>query len=169
MVLNIKQLKFNPQYFICDKGFIISTVRGLKILYPRIDKNGYTRCYIRDITSSKRKDYKLHRLVAEYFISNPNNYKVVNHIDGDKTNNKIENLEWCTYSYNNKHAYDTGLNHSKKCPIICTTNNKVYASQLEASKELNISRKGISLILKGEVYSFKGLHFEYMDKNWKNN
>ena len=83
MVLNIKQLKFNPKYFICDKGFIISIARGLKILYPRISKQGYTRCYIRDIATNKRKDYKLHRLVAEYFIDNPNNYKIVNHMDGN--------------------------------------------------------------------------------------
>lgn len=169
MVLNIKQLKFNPKYFICDKGFVISIAKGLKILYPRIDKEGYIRCYIRDIASNKRKDYKLHRLVAEYFIDNPNDYKIVNHIDGDKTNNKVENLEWCTQSENVSHGYKTGLNHSKKCPVLCTTNNRVYASQLEASKELNISRKSISLILKGEVYSLKGLHFEYVDKNWKNN
>ena len=169
MVLNIKQLKFNPKYFICDKGFIISTARGLKILHPRIGKQGYTRCYIRDMATNKRKDYRLHRLVAEYFIDNPNNYKVINHIDGNKQNNNVNNLEWCTYSRNTSHAYEIGLSHSKKCPIICTANNKVYASQLEASKELNISRKSISLILKEEVYSLKGLHFEYVDKNWKNN
>ena len=51
----------------------------------------------------------VHRLVALNFIDNPNNYPVVNHIDGNKQNNNVTNLEWCTYSYNNKEAYRLGL------------------------------------------------------------
>lgn len=167
MVLNIKRLNFNHNYFICDRGFVISNARKcLSILKLRIDKNGYNRCYIRDMNDNKRKDYKIHRLVAEYFIENPDNLQVVNHIDGNKQNNHISNLEWCTYSDNNYHAYRTGLTHSRKCPILCTTNNTIYSSQTEASEALNISRKCILQILRGEVYSFKGLHFEYADENW---
>lgn len=57
----------------------------------------------------KGRAYQLHRLLAECFIPNPNNYPVVNHKDGNKGNCSISNLEWCTSSYNNKHAFDTGL------------------------------------------------------------
>lgn len=167
MVLNIKQLKFNHKYFICDKGFVISTNRGLNILKPGFDGHGYVKYMIRNNFIGKRKGYKAHRLVAEYFIENPNNYKEVNHIDGNKNNNHYINLEWCSRQINVQHSYDTKLNHSKKCPILCTTNGKIYSSQLEASESLGISRKSISLILKGEYYSLKGLHFEYVDKNWK--
>lgn len=167
MVLNIKSLKFNPKYFICDKGFVISTTRGLTILKPRMGKHGYTRVYLRDVNTHKRKDYKLHRLVAEYFLDNDENFDIVNHIDGNKANNHVENLEWCTQRDNNLHAYAQGLSHSKKCPIICTTNGKIYPSQSEASNELNISRSAINAILKGEFLSMKGLHFEYVDEDWR--
>ena len=63
------------------------------------------------------KNYSVHRLVAKTFIPNPNNYKDVNHKDGNKKNNRIDNLEWCSRSYNLKHALDIGLvkNQCKIC------------------------------------------------------
>lgn len=58
--------------------------------------------------------YKVHRLVAMLFIDNPNNFPIVHHIDGDKTNNHFTNLQWTTYEYNNKHARESGLNNISK-------------------------------------------------------
>lgn len=70
-----------------------------KILIPKKHSGGYLRVGL------SRKDYYIHRLVAEAFIDNPNNKKYINHIDGNKTNNKVENLEWCTANENMQHAY----------------------------------------------------------------
>ena len=146
MVLKYHKLKFNPKYIISNKGFVISLVREFHLLNIRRDKNGYTHYYIRDLSTGKRKDFKGHRLVAEYFIDNPNNYPIVNHIDGNKANNHIENLEWCTHSQNNIHAYKNGLNKSKKRQ--CTINGINYESITEAANQLGVSRAIIQSWLK---------------------
>jgi hypothetical protein len=65
----------------------------------------------------------IHRLVAISFIDNPQNYKEVNHIDGDKTNNRVDNLEWVSRSMNMKHAYDNGL---VKVPVMFGKDNPAY-------------------------------------------
>ncbi|HFK8175729.1 TPA: NUMOD3 domain-containing DNA-binding protein [Clostridium perfringens] len=85
--------------------------RGLrrkeKILKYNNTKNGYLEAVL--CKNGKTKHITVHRLVAIHFIENINNLPIVNHIDGNKQNNKVDNLEWCTYSYNVKHAFRTGL------------------------------------------------------------
>ncbi len=75
------------------------------ILTPILSKNGYYTVML----SPCRVPVKVHRLVASAFIPNPNNLPCVNHIDGDKLNNSVDNLEWCTSSHNSKHAVGLGL------------------------------------------------------------
>ena len=75
-----------------------------KYLKPWIDRNGYYRYRLHD------GNYQgAHRLVANKYIPNPDNKPVVNHLDGDKSNNHVSNLEWATQSENELHAYATGL------------------------------------------------------------
>lgn len=79
-------------------------------LKPQYGRHDYYTVHL-----TKNKNYKnalIHRLVAETFIENPNKLPQVNHIDGNKYNNSVDNLEWCNCSYNIKHAYNLGL-HKK--------------------------------------------------------
>ena len=146
MMLRYRILDFNPKYFISNKGFVVSLVGNFHILRPRYDKNGYIHYYIRDLNINKRKDYKGHRLVAEAFLDKPSDLDLINHIDGNKANNHVENLEWCNYSQNMIHAHTTGLITPKYRE--CTINGITYKSISHAAKELGVSRKTIYNILK---------------------
>ena len=72
----------------------------------------------------KRKQIRIHRAVAENFIENPNQYPVINHIDGNKTNNRVDNLEWCTQEQNMEHAKRTGLFLSDEEAMLKVPNRK---------------------------------------------
>lgn len=78
-------------------------------LKPCDNGNGYKYvCYV-DEHSKKTKHVYIHRIIAETFLSNPNMYEEVNHIDGNKANNSVSNLEWCSRAMNMNHAYQSGL------------------------------------------------------------
>ena len=77
--------------------------------YKQQSNKYYSRSVVKLTKDNKTKDFKVHRLVAEAFIPNPDNYTVVNHIDGNSLNNKVENLEWCTQKVNIKHAINNEL------------------------------------------------------------
>ncbi len=69
-------------------------------------KNGYARVYLRQTSTGKRKDLYIHRLVAEYFIPNPAGKKYVNHINCNRSDNRSENLEWCTAKENTDYTFE---------------------------------------------------------------
>lgn len=100
-------IKDYPNYEITTSGKVLSAYKNKAELSARIGKGGYA--YVNLYNEHGRKTKKIHRLVAETFIPNPNNFPMVNHKDGNKLNNRVDNLEWCDGSYNIKHAYENNL------------------------------------------------------------
>lgn len=105
-----KQIKDFPNYYIYDDGTVINITNG-KVLNGSIGENGYK--YFRLANQGRKKMFYAHRLVAENFIENTENLPVVNHKDGNKLNNNIENLEWVSYSDNAKHFHQEIKKDSK--------------------------------------------------------
>ena len=126
-----------------------------KILNPSKDRDGYYRSCLS--TNGKSKNKIIHRLVAENFLINENNYPVVNHKNGIKDDNRVENLEWCTIRENNIHALKTGLkippckekHHMAKLKeqdVIDIRENKNNLYQWQLALTYNVSQGQISRI-----------------------
>jgi len=160
----MKQIKDYPNYSITEDGVIFSNITN-KALAP-FNNNGYLRIGLSK--DNKRKKFLVHRLIAEAFIPNDQNNLLINHKDGNKMNNHISNLEWCTYSENLKHAYKIGLytyikkagvygKHTIKCAqkanekiVLDTQTGIFYDSIKEAASILGINYWNIAQYLSGK-------------------
>lgn len=165
-ILTINDYKKNRIYNRKEKGAIIK---------PFLDNNGYLT-----VTLSKEgkcNSRKIHRLVAEMFISNPKKLPQVNHKDGNKYNNKVENLEWCSCKENILHAWKNGLttvnknakkigkerNRKRKIKQYDIKDNfiKEWESAAEAGRQLNILRQTISNACRGKQKTAGGYVWRY--------
>lgn len=167
----------NTKYLKSEKERILKTVN---------DNNGYVIVYL--CNNGKNKMIRVHRLVAKTFIPNPEMKPVVNHINGIKNDNRLENLEWTTYQENIIHAYKTGLKVTTKKQIessiknilIACEKNKVKVDQFdlngnyiktwnsiqEASSFYNLScSSGIIKCCKGKQKTAGNYIWKYAKKN----
>ena len=134
-----------------------------KILKPGNDKDGYKIIGLR--RDGKQKTFRVHRLVAEAFLENPNNYPEVNHKDECKYNNYVENLEWCTCKYN--HNYGTwrdkriGINNPRARKIKCINTGKIFNTITEAAEFYGMSGSNISECLSGRTKTAGGYKWKY--------
>jgi len=169
-----KEVKgYEGLYEVSNQGHVKSLDRfdrlGRKckgqVLKQALFKNGYLYvCLYKD--GSPKRSFQVHRLVAKSFIANPENKPQVNHIDGDKTNNSTDNLEWSTRSENMRHAIVTGLkdmpNGEEHWSSKLTESQvlEIYIrvhkgeTQQKLADEFKIGRKQISLIKLGKSWSW---------------
>ena len=159
-----KEIKGFDYHLISNLGRIKSLPRGIKkketILKQSDNGRGYMKVCIRE--KGKMTNKYIHRLVAEAFIYNTMNKREVNHKNGIRVDNRVENLEWVTYSENNLHAYKTKLKIPNYKKVYCINNNKVYASLASAAKELGLYKQHISAVCRKKINSTKGYRFEYL-------
>lgn len=176
---------YEDKYEISNLGRIksLSDNKGRKrelILNPRISKNGYL--FLNLWKNSHGTPKKIHRLVAEAFCPKNENPQCVNHINGVKTDNRAENLEWCTYSYNMQHAIKNGLfkptinekmvglgvhgkDHPSSKPVLQYDLNdnfiKEWESCVDAGKALGLRGNSIQRCARGERKSAFGFKWKY--------
>lgn len=171
--------EFEGLYQVSNKGRVRSLdesdVQGRHLGRPRrgtimalvIKKTGYVN--VRLSKNGKAYDRSVHRLVGIAFIPNPNNYPCINHKDGNRANNNVENLEWCTYQYNNTYngARDRA-GASSGTPVEQYTTDGVFVARYRsinfAAKTLHMSPGDLSQHLRGRQKTYAGHIWKYGTK-----
>ena len=133
---------YDGKYLVSTEGRIYSTKRK-RHLNPYISNRGYLHVDL--CINGKKESKKLHRLVADAFVPNPEDKPDVNHLDGNKTNCQVHNLEWCTKSENLRHAYQIGLRTPNWKAVSVFDIDGEYLCSFRSMKEAE-ERTGISHI-----------------------
>lgn len=109
------------------------------------------------------RSYNIHRLVAEAFIDNPQNLPMVNHKDENRLNNHVDNLEWCTSSYNvNYGARNDKITQLIGKRVLCVETGIVYPSQGDAARKTGLAQANISLCCRKEHRTIGGFHWRFV-------
>lgn len=156
-----------PWYLACSDGYVINTDSG-HILVGSKKKTGYIEILMTD-ENGKPHHRLLHRVIAQAFVDNDACKPEVNHIDGDKTNNRADNLEWVTRGENLSHAFKTGLMPNDATPrkvvaVNWTTGEVMeFESIYKAAHTLGISQGNICMCCKGQRPYAGGYTWTYQE------
>lgn len=164
---------YEGQYMVSSwgrvKSFNYFNTKKEHLLTPHKNQNGYLSAQL--CKKGKTKLILIHRLVALAFIPNPDNLPVINHKDENKTNNRMDNLEWCTYSHNSKHGnrkekvIKTMIANGTAKPVAQLFNGKIiakYSSISEAARATGCHSGDISYVCRGFFKTHKGFGWRYI-------
>ena len=143
-------------YAISNEGDVMNG-KGV-VMKPFLSGAGYLQVSL--FRNGTRIKKYVHRLVAETFLEKNSYFVEVNHKDGNKTNNRVENLEWCTKKENMNHSYYTLKNRVK--PVRCMETGVVYPSIKEAARQTGIHHTSISLCCDGRQKKTHGFRWEFV-------
>ena len=147
-------------YAITRDGRVWS-YRSNKFLKPRLVR-GYHQVIL--CKEGKGKTYYIHRLVAKVFIPNPDNKPQVNHLDENKLNNSVSNLEWATAKENSNYGTRTERSNKKRSkPVYCIELDKTFYGAREAARELGLHNSSIIKCCKGKLKTTGGYHWRYAE------
>lgn len=155
---------YETEYLISSYGRLKSIKHGKSVmLKPHINtRNGYV--YYLVSKNGKSKNSRAHRLVALTFIPTSNTKLQVNHKDGNKTNNRVDNLEWCTQSENMIHAYKMGLEKPRGLKVIRLDDGKIFETATEAVLSAGGRLSNLVLrVCRGERSHYREQHFAFYD------
>lgn len=150
-------------YEVSNFGNVRSLKFG-KIKYLKPANNGFGYYHVILCKNGIKKDYKVHRLVANAFIENPNNLPQINHIDENKTNNKASNLEWCDNQYNKRYSQAKnvmGISENGRKTILLEAVND---GNLLGFSNGNISNAANGKFNKKGSHKYKGIEWYYIPK-----
>lgn len=161
------EIRTKDRYVPCRNGGK-RLVKG-RILKQQLNKSGYM--YVEFHTNGKQVYLRVHRVVATCFLPNPDNLPEVNHIDNDRTNNAVSNLEWCTSAYNHdyKKKFGTSPAEVQGRPTIAvdpeTSEVFWFKSQHEAARQLGVDVRNVNSVVKDKRNKTGGYWFTYADEN----
>ena len=156
---NWKIIEAFPTYSVSDQGRVKNNKTG-RILRQSKDSGGYAFvCLFNGAKYTKT----VHRLVAQAFIPNQDKLRDTNHLNGVKTDNRVENLEWCTHQSNCVHAIqELGAKRGKaKTAVRCSETGVTFPSAAAAARSLSVSDMAIRKCLYGQTHTAGGFHWQY--------
>lgn len=161
---------YEDRYRVSSHGEV-QNIRTGKSLKLRLSEGGYLRTYLYG-EEHKRTVFSVHRLVCMAFIENPHNYPQVNHINMNKCDNRVENLEWCDQSYNIRHSFENGGREYNKMRLLEATHKEVWCCDMEgrrlkkyyslsdAARDTGCNVSNISACCHGRIKSLGGYKWE---------